>query len=139
MLHRPLSRAALGAHCLLWIPQIRWIETHPCKIVSVSPKSLEFVVAVHGGFTKDLHLHAQLHPDARLRASIDGIYDALPLFAQHVDKALLIAGGSGASFTFGVVLDMIQTLKGSEKAVTGFIWTIKEHDAAFYEFPGPFC
>ena len=139
ILCRPPPGAVPGAHCFLWIPQIRWIETHPFTIVSVSPQSLEFVVAAHDGFTKDLHLQAQLRPGARIRASIDGPYGALPVFAQHADKVVLVAGGSGASFTFGVALDMIRKLRGSNKTVIDFVWTVKEYGTTLYENLISFC
>lgn len=127
VLQRPPARAVPGAHCFLWIPQIRWIETHPFTIVSVTPQSLEFVVAAHDGFTKALHRYAQCHPGAKLRASIEGPYGTLPVFLSAADKIILIAGGSGASFTFGVALDIVRKLGESNKTTVDFIWTVKEH------------
>lgn len=133
VLNRPPSRAVPGTHCFLWIPQIRWVETHPFTIVSVSPEYLEFVVAAHDGFTKDLHRFAQLNPGAKLQASIDGPYGALPPSIHTADKVVLIAGGSGASFTFGMALDTIRKLGGSGKTTINFIWTVKEHGMALDE------
>lgn len=131
VLRRAPCRAVPGAHCFLWIPKIRAVETHPFTIVSVAPQSLEFVVAAHDGFTKDLHRYAQLHPGAKLTASIDGPYGVLPIFADVADKMVLIAGGSGASFTFGVALDMVRKLGESSKTTIDFIWTVKEHGMTF--------
>ena len=126
-LHRPSSRDVPGSHCLLWMPKIRLIETHPFTIVSASRHTLEFVIAAQDGFTKALHQYALLHPGAKLRASIDGPYGALSNVSNTVDKLVLIAGGSGASFTFGVALDTIRRPGESSKTTIDFIWSVKEY------------
>ena len=126
ILRRSPSRSTPGTHCFLWIPRIRPAETHPFTIVAATPHSLELVVASYDGFTKDLHKYAVDHPGACLRASIDGPYGSIPNFCKDTDKVVLIAGGSGASFTFGVALDMIKKLKTSSKIRIEFIWAVKE-------------
>lgn len=131
VLHRPSAHAVLGSHCFLWIPRIRLVETHPFTIVSATPQSVEFVVAAHDGFTKDLHEYAQLHPGARVQASVDGPYGSLPPSMHTADNLVLIAGGSGASFTFGVALDTIRRSMGPSKPEIDFIWTVKEHSISF--------
>jgi NAD(P)H-flavin reductase len=133
VLHCHPSRAIPGTHCFLWIPQIKWIETHPFTIASATPESLEFVVAAHDGFTKELYHYAQLHPGAKLRASVDGPYGVLPPSMHNADKLVMIAGGSGASFTFGVALDTIRELGESRKTSVEFIWTVKEYGTSKYE------
>jgi NAD(P)H-flavin reductase len=84
------------------------------------------VVAAYYGFTNNLHNYAVKHPGAVLRASIDGPYGQLPNLSKVADKVILIAGGSGAAFTFGVALDMIKKLGDSAKPTIDFIWTFKE-------------
>lgn len=126
VLGRSPSRTIPGTHCFLWVPKIRLIETHPFTIVSATPTSLELVIAAYDGFTNDLHDYAVKNPGASLRASIDGPYGALPNFGKVADKVILIAGGSGASFTFGVALDMIKKLPESSKLSIDFIWTVRE-------------
>ncbi|KAI9732747.1 MAG: hypothetical protein M1818_007481 [Claussenomyces sp. TS43310] len=101
---RPLWRAAPGSHAFLWIPGIRALETHPFTMVSTNP--VEMVIKAHDGFTKDLHAYAVRHPGGTLRASIDGPYGTLPDFLDF-DRIVLVAGGSGASFIFGVALKVI--------------------------------
>ena len=66
------------------------------------------------------------NPDAILRASIDGPYGAIPNFSKTADKVILIAGGSGASFTFGIALDMLKKLESKSKTTIEFIWTVRE-------------
>jgi predicted ferric reductase len=126
VLGRSPSRTIPGTHCFLWVPKIRLIETHPFTIVSATPTSLELVIAEYDGFTNDLHDYAVKNPGASLRASIDGPYGALPNFGKVADKVILIAGGSGASFTFGVALDMIKKVPESSKLSIDFVWTVRE-------------
>ncbi|KAK0111505.1 hypothetical protein ONS95_001860 [Cadophora gregata] len=128
ILRRSPSRAVPGTHCFLWIPKIRLFETHPFTIVSNSPTSLELVISAYDGFTNDLHNYAIKNPDAILRASIDGPYGAIPNFSKTADKVILIAGGSGASFTFGIALDMLKKLDSKSKTTIDFIWTVREQE-----------
>ena len=133
VLSRCPARAVPGNHCFVWIPQIRLLETHPFTIVSATPNSMEFVVAAYDGFTNDLHRYATEYPGANLRASVDGPYGTLSNFAKTADKVVLIAGGSGASFTFGVAVDLVKKLRESTKTTIEFIWTVKEHGKFPYE------
>ncbi|KAH7386341.1 ferric reductase NAD binding domain-containing protein [Cadophora sp. MPI-SDFR-AT-0126] len=128
ILRRSPSRAVPGTHCFLWIPKIRLIETHPFTIVSNSPTSLELVISAYDGFTDDLHNYAMKNPDAILRASIDGPYGAIPNFSKTADRVVLIAGGSGASFTFGIALNMLKSLGSNSKTTIEFIWTVREQE-----------
>jgi NAD(P)H-flavin reductase len=74
-----------------------------------------------------LHQYALKHPGASMRASIDGPYGAIPNFSKVADRAILVAGGSGASFTFGVALDMIKKLGGPRNTTIDFIWAVRDH------------
>ncbi|KAL7932266.1 ferric reductase NAD binding domain-containing protein [Trichoderma chlorosporum] len=122
-----LKKAPLGAvsgqHCFLWIPTIRTCETHPFTIASMDP--LEFVVSCHDGFTQDLHRYAVKNPGATVKASIEGPYGTLP-DASEYDRVVLIAGGSGSTFTFGMALNMLKNAASSQldKKIT-FIWMVK--------------
>ena len=123
-LSRSPKRAVPGSHVFLWIPKIRATETHPFTVVSTNP--LELVVSAQDGFTKDLLLFASQNPGTKLRASCDGPYGTLPKFFNF-DHIILIAGGSGASFTFGVALDLVRRASSSIKMpIIHFIWVIRE-------------
>jgi NAD(P)H-flavin reductase len=87
---------------------------------------LELVISAHDGFTNDLYKYAMKNPGAVLRASIDGPYGAIPDFSKTTDKVILVAGGSGASFTFGIALDMIKKLGDKPKPTIELIWTVRE-------------
>ncbi|CAG8983101.1 hypothetical protein HYALB_00004543 [Hymenoscyphus albidus] len=128
VLRRSPSRAIPGTHCFLWVPRIRHFETHPFTIASTSP-NLELVISASDGFTRDLHEYAVKNPGASLHASIDGSYGALPNFSKTADKLVLVAGGSGASFTFGVALDTIKKLASESTTKIDFIWTVREEEA----------
>jgi NAD(P)H-flavin reductase len=95
--------------------------------VSSTSSSLEIVIAAYDGFTSDLHKYAKKHPGASLRASVDGPYGTTPNLAKSADKVILIAGGSGATYTFGVALEMLKNLGDSTKTTIDFIWSVKEH------------
>ncbi|KAJ0158725.1 putative ferric reductase transmembrane component [Colletotrichum tanaceti] len=123
-----LKKAPLGAssgeHCFLWIPKIRAFETHPFTIAAMDP--LEFVVNSYDGFTRDLHEYAVRHPGATLKASVEGSYGTFPNPAEY-DKVVLVAGGSGASFTVGMALNMLKRLTQNSTQSIVFVWMVKEH------------
>jgi NAD(P)H-flavin reductase len=86
---------------------------------------LEFVVAAYDGFTSDLHAYALKNPGKALNASMDGPYGNVPNF-MNFTKVAFIAGGSGASFTFGVAIDLLRKLGDSKKTAIEFIWAVRE-------------
>jgi predicted ferric reductase len=124
VMRRTLWRAVPGTHVFLWIPTVRAIETHPFTIVSTNP--LEVVISSRDGFTSDLLALASERPGALLRASCDGPYGTLPNFAKF-EHVLLVAGGSGATFTIGVALNLIHNLSAdAAKPVIHFVWVIRD-------------
>ncbi|KAJ5817621.1 FAD-binding 8 [Penicillium robsamsonii] len=114
-----------GSHAFLWVPSIRWIESHPFTLVSSNPS--EFVIRVYDGFTQDLYKAAQKSPGRSLRCSVDGAYGQVPNF-RVFDKVVLVAGGSGASFTFAIALDLIATSDKVVKSID-FIWVVRHHES----------
>lgn len=118
-----------GAHCYLWIPRIRLFQTHPFTIVSNGSAGLELVIKSNAGFTQKLGDFARSFPGRAINASVDGPYGALPDTNKY-DKLVLIAGGSGAAFTFGL---MHRILHGSGKLASqsiDFIWAVKSKGAS---------
>ncbi|KAM0257183.1 hypothetical protein ACHAQJ_004545 [Trichoderma viride] len=122
-----LKKAPMGAvsgqHCFLWIPSVRTCETHPFTIASMDP--LEFVVSCHDGFTRDLHRYAVKNPGVTVKASVEGSYGTLPNASEY-ERVVLVAGGSGSTFTFGMALNMLKDMSAEqqEKKIT-FIWMVK--------------
>ncbi|KAI4860823.1 ferric reductase NAD binding domain-containing protein [Hypoxylon rubiginosum] len=125
VLKKPILRARPGKHCYVWLPQIRSFETHPFTIVASDP--MELVINSYSGFTRDLHEHALQNPGKSLRASVEGPYgtDPDPL---DFDKVVLVAGGSGATFTFGIAADMLERMAETSTQQIDFIWAVKGQD-----------
>lgn len=109
-----------GSHCFVWIPGVRFFEMHPFTIVNA--KTHEFVVASRDGFTRDLHRAAKARPGRRLMASVEGPYGTFPDPANF-DRVLMFAGGSGASFTVGMALNIINKRDG--KRPVDFHWMVR--------------
>ncbi|KAJ6011583.1 hypothetical protein N7451_002995 [Penicillium sp. IBT 35674x] len=114
-----------GSHAFLWVPAIRWFESHPFTLLSSTPS--EFVIRVYDGFTRDLYKAAQQAPSMSVRCSVDGPYGQVPNF-KNFDKVILVAGGSGASFTFAVALDLIESFTKVVKSID-FIWVVRNHES----------
>lgn len=115
-----------GKHCFVWIPRVRLFESHPFTIAGTEP--MEFVVNAHDGFTRDLHQYAVANPGARLKASVDGPYGTFPdPMSAEFDKVVLIAGGSGATFTFGLATNMLERMGPNSTKNIVFIWAVKKH------------
>jgi predicted ferric reductase len=125
--------AAPGKHCFLWIPGVRSTECHPFTIVSTAP--LELVAAAYNGFTQSLYKHAQANPGKALMASVDGPYGRVPDFTLY-SKVLFIAGGSGASFTCGVALDILRKLGDSTSTMIEFVWVVHEQGVSRKDLDG---
>lgn len=123
-LKKPPLGAMPGKHCFLWIPKIRFFETHPFTIAATDP--MEFVIASYDGFTNELHQYATRHPGVSLKASVDGSYGTFPA-VDDCDKMILVAGGSGASFTFGTALNALQKMKADDRKTIIFVWIVKQH------------
>lgn len=123
LLKKPPAGARPGSHCFVWLPKLRAFETHPFTMVSTSPP--ELVVNAYNGFTRDLHDFARRNAGAAVRASVDGPYGTPPDLTLF-DKVVLIAGGSGATFTFGLAANLLQNIEEGSNTEIDFIWTVRE-------------
>ncbi|KAF5579463.1 ferric-chelate reductase [Fusarium pseudocircinatum] len=119
-----MENALPGSHCFLWVPRLRMFETHPFTIVSNDSSGLELVMKSHEGFTKAVSSFARLNPRATLSASIDGPYGSLPDMGNY-DKIILIAGGSGAAFTFGLMNRIMMRREKLAIQSFEFIWAVR--------------
>ncbi|OTA98741.1 hypothetical protein M426DRAFT_28159 [Hypoxylon sp. CI-4A] len=125
VLKKAIPRARPGKHCYVWLPKIRAFETHPFTIVANDP--FELVINTYSGFTRDLHEHALKNPGASLKVSVEGPYGTIP-DPMDFDKVVLVAGGSGATFTFGIAADMLERMPETSRQEIDFIWAVKGHD-----------
>ncbi|KAF5640792.1 ferric reductase like transmembrane component [Fusarium sp. NRRL 52700] len=119
------SGARSGQHAYLWIPGVRYFETHPFTIVSTQP--LEFVIDAHDGFTRDLHEYAVKNPGVALKASFHGPYGHMP-DATAYDKILIFAGGSGGTFGFGMALQLLRDLDAAVHRDITVVWVTRSRD-----------
>ncbi|KAF8210850.1 ferric reductase like transmembrane component-domain-containing protein [Mycena galopus ATCC 62051] len=92
-------------------------------------KRLVFLLRVHNGFTKRLFDAASAHDDT-LNAYIDGPYCSPPS-VRGFETVLLFGGGSGISFIFPLLLDII---KGANTATNPtcrkvvMVWAIRHSE-----------
>lgn len=77
------------------------------------------------GFTSALHQYATDFPGKTLRCSLNTGYGQLPDFKSY-DSILLIAGGSGASFTFAVALDLSRNPGPCPPGSITFVWVVRD-------------
>lgn len=115
---------AAGSHVYLWIPRLRLFQMHPFTVVSSSRAGLELVIKSHDGFTRALDDFAIGHPGGAAWVSVDGPYASLPDTAAY-DKLVLVAGGSGAAFTFGLMNHMLRRPDVLASQSVEFIWAVK--------------
>jgi NAD(P)H-flavin reductase len=86
---------------------------------------MELIISTQSGFTRDLHRYAEKYPGSNLKVSVEGPYGTHP-DPMDYDKVILIAGGSGATFTFGLVTDMLKHMADDSKKRVDFIWVVRE-------------
>ena len=89
------------------------------------------VINTYSGFTKDLHAFSNAKPGAILKASLEGPYGTNPDPISY-DKVVLVAGGSGATFTFGLAADMLRRMNEDTKQTIDFIWAVRRHGKTIY-------
>lgn len=123
-MRRPI-KASPGSHVFLWIPGVRMLESHPFTLLATEPVA-EFVIAARDGFTKQLHKAAcKAGPDKSFRAGIEGPYGMTPN-PREFDKVVLLAGGSGATFTLALALNWAKVSRlRKHRSTLDFVWTIK--------------
>lgn len=98
-------------------------QRHPFTLVSTQPA--EFVIQAQDGFTKALHLAASRNPGGRFRAAIEGPYCVAPK-TRGYDKVILIAGGTGVTFTIAMALDWARRHRMLKQRNTlDFVWVVR--------------
>ncbi|OZJ02272.1 hypothetical protein BZG36_05158 [Bifiguratus adelaidae] len=101
-----------GQHALLSIPKCGHLQSHPFTIACLPSKdngSLKFLIRAKDGFTRCLLKTAAERADApqSLTAFVNGPYGSPKCFAQF-ERVILISGGTGATFTIPLLLDIAQ-------------------------------
>ncbi|EME82955.1 uncharacterized protein MYCFIDRAFT_80533 [Pseudocercospora fijiensis CIRAD86] len=125
-LNKPIS-AAPGSSVFLWIPSIKKFQRHPFTLVSASPQAT-LLIKSRAGFTQSLYDTACSNPSVmHFQASIEGPYGHVPNVHEHFQKVLLIAGGSGVTFTMALALEWIRKRKTPrDTRVLQFYWCVRD-------------
>jgi len=139
-LKRPMTWSA-GQHAYIVMPGVSVFpfEAHPFTIASI-PENVdgsategerELVFFVHGetGFTKRLRKHVGKNGHGSVTCLIDGPYGCPPDLLTF-DTVILVAGGTGITYTFPLFLDVIRNAKLGKSSVQRivFIWAIRSAD-----------
>ncbi|RDX49457.1 hypothetical protein OH76DRAFT_1350857 [Lentinus brumalis] len=126
----PFTIASVDSHYQLAgvkTPAIGDIEKKFSDALDVAPywKELVFLINVREGFTKRLAGIAE--NGKKVKVLIDGPYGFSPNL-DHDDTVVLIAGGSGVSFTLSTFLGVLShvQIKKSICRKLVFIWTIRD-------------
>jgi NAD(P)H-flavin reductase len=124
VMRRCLS-ATPGSKVFLWLPSVGFFERHPFTLVTNEPRAA-FVIKSQNGFTRRLHARAHQYPGEKFYASIEGPYGRAP-DPKLFDKVLLIAGGSGVTFTMSLALNWSRKRDRANHAQTlDFVWIVKD-------------
>ncbi|KAF6812980.1 hypothetical protein CMUS01_12940 [Colletotrichum musicola] len=141
LLKKPgLKTVKPGSYCYLWIPRIRPFESHPYTVVNNGPAGLELVLKSHRGFSKAVGKFATRSPGRALWASVDGPYGCPPTVEDY-DCVILVAGGSGAASTVGLMNRLLSSRKQAQPRAIRFAWAVRqrEHLSWFYDHIRNLC
>lgn len=120
-----------GSHVLLAIPRLGLAQSHPATIVS-TPSShdgnLVFMLRTHKGFTRTILKAVQEDSARSYLALVDGPYGGSNLPFTCFDTVLLLAGGTGVTFTLSVLLGVAEqaTSRKLPLRTVFFVWVIKK-------------
>ena len=127
IVHKPANGATItaGTHCYLWIPRLRFLQTHPFTVVSSGPAGIELVIKAQEGFTQKILALAQAKPGIAIPwVSVDGPYGSLPDTRKY-DRIIFVAGGSGAAFTFGLMNRTMNLADQRPGQIIELVWAVK--------------
>ncbi|GIZ42329.1 hypothetical protein CKM354_000560400 [Cercospora kikuchii] len=119
-------KARPGSHAFVWIPGVRLFQRHPFTLVSADPAT--FVAKARDGFSGGLHEQAYRYPGFKFRASIEGPYGQVPDLHKY-DKIVLVAGGSGATFTIALAMQWASKRRTpKDRQTLDFIWIVRHKE-----------
>ncbi|KAG8760253.1 hypothetical protein FRC14_003551, partial [Serendipita sp. 396] len=130
-----------GQHVFLILPTVSNIpfEAHPFTIANIperdqrgnksSETDLVFYIRAMDGFTRKLYEYAQAHNGGTVPALVDGPYGVPPPIHSFT-TVILIAGGSGVSFTVPLLLDIVSAARRQKTPVKRvvFVWSVKNYE-----------
>jgi ferric-chelate reductase len=125
-----------GQHVFLTLPGVSALpfESHPFTIASIREPTadgykshpLVFIIRAMNGLTRHLYNHAVSHPGKPVTVLVDGPYGRPPS-VNSFSSVVLLAGGSGVSFTLPLLLDIFSAVGLDESPVRRvlFVWSVK--------------
>ncbi|KAI0352818.1 hypothetical protein OH77DRAFT_738752 [Trametes cingulata] len=130
-----------GQHAYVVLPTVSDLptEAHPFTIASIagsldgsegpSEKEVVFLVRGRSGFTGRLRDHAERNGETRVPAFVDGPYGCPPDLSKY-STCILVAGGSGVSYTLPLLLDLVHRARAGTSDVRRvvFVWAVRESD-----------
>ncbi|KAF8592671.1 hypothetical protein K439DRAFT_1504455 [Ramaria rubella] len=126
-----------GQHVFLNLPGISTFpaELHPFTIASI-PRGAEngsdkvvCIIRAREGLTKRLRDHVVVNGTAPITVLVDGPYGCPPNLCTS-STVVLIAGGSGVTFTLPLLADIICRSREGTAAVTKILWIWTVRDGA---------
>ncbi|TFK43398.1 FAD-binding domain-containing protein [Crucibulum laeve] len=126
-----------GQHAYVILPTISTlpVEAHPFSIASIpelvgasDDNNVVFLIRGKGGFTQRLRDHATRNAISTVPALLDGPYGCPPDL-RPFSTCILIAGGSGISYTLPLLLNLIrENVNGGNSAVRRivFVWAVRD-------------
>ncbi|KAJ6560971.1 FAD-binding domain-containing protein [Mycena sp. CBHHK59/15] len=114
---------------------IHALSSHPFTVSSVhttgEDNTVELVLRVHGGITRALAQKVFGKPGWSTRVVVDGPYGGVHIPLQTYDRVVLLAGGSGATFTLPLLLDVAKAVKTGGAACKNieFVVAIRDRDS----------
>ncbi|KAG8688706.1 hypothetical protein FRC11_004939 [Ceratobasidium sp. 423] len=120
----------------------RPFESHPLTILNADPATtalspstgITLGVRAVGDWSQALNrLAKDQGPDGRIVVMVDGPYGGLTFDLGDFESVLLVAGGSGATFTVGVLDDVVgrvvrhRRAKGEKTRVIKFVWFVRSY------------
>ncbi|KII94680.1 hypothetical protein PLICRDRAFT_169410 [Plicaturopsis crispa FD-325 SS-3] len=128
-----------GQHAYVILPSVSNLptEAHPFTIASIpgnldgseGPEDKDVVFLIRGrtGFTGRLRDHARSGKPGDVTALVDGPYGSPPDLTSF-STCILIAGGSGVSYTLPLLLDLVHNARAGRSAVRRvvFVWSVRD-------------
>ncbi|KAI0265185.1 ferric reductase NAD binding domain-containing protein [Gloeopeniophorella convolvens] len=130
-----------GQHAYVILPTVSTLptEAHPFTIASIpgnldgskaeAEKDVVFLIRGRGGFTQRLREFATQKGICSVPAFLDGPYGCPPDL-RPFSTCILIAGGSGVSYTLPLLLESIRAANSDESSTKRviFVWSVRHED-----------
>ncbi|TFY72984.1 hypothetical protein EVG20_g10 [Dentipellis fragilis] len=126
-----------GQHVFLAFPTLSNVpvESHPFTIANIPDENLgeeqrlTFIIKGREGLTQKLLQQATEKDGIRIPVFVDGPYGAPPNLAPYA-TCILIAGGTGVSYTLPLLLDLVRQVRDGKALAKKivFIWAVRNEE-----------